>query len=124
MGGYGMKENTQLGIVIPETTLIPDLPVYQDDLAKIKAKKPQVNALQEIVIEIMNELGLKDVEVVKETKIPFTTFYDWVSGQTRTQLADENLLKLFVFFREKMPDLTLEYLIYGTGHGPGEKDAS
>lgn len=107
------------------TEVVPmfeDLPVYQEDLDKIKAKKPKVNALQEIVIEIMNELGLKDADIIKGTTIPWPTWHGWITGDVKCQLVDNNLQELYRFLKLLMPDLTLEYLCFGTGKGPGEND--
>lgn len=109
------------------TEIIPmfdELPVYQEDLDKIKAKKPRVNCLQEIVIELMDDLDLRDSDIIKGTNIPWPSFHGWITGDVNCQLADKNLLSLFQFFKARIPDLTLEYMIYGTGAGPGDKDDS
>lgn len=73
-------------------------------------RKPRVNCLQDMLIEIMNERGLKDAEIVKATNIPWATFHGWVSGEVSCQLADQNLLRLAQFL-----NVSLEYLVYGIG---------
>lgn len=104
------KKEKQKAKEILQQALIDNLPVYQEDLDKIKAKKPKVNNLQEIVIELMNERKLKDVDVIKGTGIPWGTWMGWINGEVKAQLADENLLKLARFF-----NVHLEYLCFGVG---------
>jgi methionine salvage enolase-phosphatase E1 len=93
-----------------QTPMFEELPVYPEDLEKAKNKKPKVNNLQEIVIELMNERGLKDVDVVKATGIPWGTWMGWINGEVKAQLADDNLKKLMQYF-----NVHLEYLVYGIG---------
>lgn len=75
-----------------------------------KKVKPKVNCLQDILIEVMNERGLTDAQIVKATGIAWSTYFGWVSGQTATQLADKNLLKLAQYL-----NLSIEYLCFGIG---------
>jgi hypothetical protein len=101
-----------------QTPMFNNLPVYQEDLEKIKNKKPKVNNLQEIVIELMNERKLRDADVIKATGIPWGTWMGWINGDVKSQLADGNLLKLAKFF-----NVHLEYLCFGIGSGePAFKD--
>jgi hypothetical protein len=90
--------------------LIPDLPVYQEDLDRLKEKRPKVNQLQEMVIELMNKRGLRDADIIKATGIPWGTWHGWISGDVNAQMADKNLFKIFKFF-----NVHLEYLLYGVG---------
>lgn len=92
--------------------MFEELPVYQEDLDKIKTKKRPSNCLQEIVIELMNERGLKDADIIRATGIAWGTWMGWVNGDVGSQLADENLKKLMHFF-----NVHLEYLVYGIGDG-------
>lgn len=92
-----------------QMTILPDEQMPITDEVK---KKPRVNCLQEMVIELMNEKGLRDVDIVKATGIPWATWHGWITGDVRAQLADQNLLKLQKFF-----NVHLEYLVYGIGNG-------
>lgn len=109
--------------MIETVPMFADLPVYQDDLDRIKAKKKRVNALQEMLIELMNgdldengklvpggrkPTSLADVQ--KGTNIAWGTLHGWYKGDVSAQLADENLLKLAQFF-----NVSLEYLCFGIG---------
>lgn len=75
-----------------------------------KKEKVTSNCLQSILIEMMNDRGLKDADVVKATGIAWPTWHGWISGEARTQLADDNLKKVMKFF-----NVHLEYLVYGIG---------
>lgn len=77
---------------------------------KVKKEKPRINCLQDMVIELMNERGLKDADIIKAIGIPWSTWHGWVSGDVRCQMADDNLKKLMKFF-----NVHLEYLVYGIG---------
>lgn len=92
--------------------MFEELPVYPEDLERIKQKKPKVNALQDVVIDLMNARGLKDADIIKATGIPWATWDGWITGKVGTQLADENLKKLMQFF-----NVHLEFLVYGIGNG-------
>ena len=89
-----------------ESSLLPlDLPVTD-----VKKEKERVNCLQEMLIDILNDRGLKDADVVKATGISWSTYFGWVSGQVKTQLADKNLLRLAQYL-----NVSLEYLCFGIG---------
>ena len=88
-------------------TLLPEEEMPVTDEVK---KKPKVNCLQDRLLELMNERKLTDADIVRETKIPWSTWHGWITGDVSTQLADENLKKIFTFF-----NVHLEYLLYGIG---------
>lgn len=92
--------------------LVPDEQLPQTDEPRKKRETP--NCLAEMLREIMDELKLKDADVVRGTGIPFTTIFDWVSEGVDCQLTDGNLFKLWMFLN-KFKKIPLEYLVYGVG---------
>lgn len=93
-----------------EQTVMLELPVYQEDLDKIKAKKPKFNCLQDQFIELLNSRKVELAEVQRATKIPWGTLQGWYAGDVNCQMADGNLLALARFF-----NVTVDYLVYGIG---------
>lgn len=92
--------------------LVPEeqLPVTDEG----KPKKETPNCLQDQLIEIMNELKIKDADLVRATGVPFTTIFDWVSGSVDCQLTDGNLFKVWMYLN-KFKRISLQYLVYGIG---------
>lgn len=76
-----------------------------------KMEKPRENCLQEMIIEAMNERGIRDAELVRETGVAFSTWHGWISGEVRAPLIDGNLKKVHRYFGT----IPLEYLCYGIG---------
>jgi transcriptional regulator with XRE-family HTH domain len=93
--------------MIDQTIMFEPEELPQTDEPK---KKPKKNVLQDMLIELMDERGLRDADVVKATGIPFPTFHDWITGNVACPLTDENLLKVGRFF-----NVDLYYLLYGIG---------
>lgn len=87
-----------------------ELPVYPEDLEKVKAKKQSINCLQDMLIELMDKRGVSLADIQKTTSIPWGTLHGWYTGDVIAQKADKNLLALAQYF--KVP---LEYLVYGIG---------
>ena len=79
-----------------------------------KSKKPKVNCLGQVLRELMDDIGLRDADVVKATGIPFSSFHGWITDDVNSQLADQNLFKLWQFIN-KYKKVPLEYLVYGVG---------
>src|SRR5690554_2441019 len=90
--------------------LFENLPVYQEDLEKIRAKKKSINCLQEMLLELMEERSVSLARIHKETGIPFSTLMDWHNGESKSQMLEENILKLARYF-----NVSLEYLCFGIG---------
>lgn len=84
-----------------------------------KEEKPRENCLQEMILEIMNERGLKDAEVVKAINVPFSTWHGWISGEVRAPLLDGNLKRTWKLF-----NVPLEYLCFGVGEDRYKYDFS
>lgn len=93
-----------------QVQMFKELPIYQEDLERIKNKKQSVNCLQEIFAELMEKRKVSLAEVQKETKIPWGTLHGWMKGEVEAQKADRNLLALAQYFK-----VSLEYLVYGIG---------
>lgn len=79
-----------------------------------KKVKPKYNCLQEMLIELLNEYGLKDADVIRGTGIAWSTYSGWILADVSCQLADGNLFKLWVFLN-KFKKIHLETLVYGVG---------
>lgn len=94
-------------------TIVPVEQLPETDLPKRK-KRPKVNCLGEVLRELMDELGLKDAQVVKETGISFSTFFGWITDDVNSQLADGNLFRLWQYIN-RFKKVHLEYLVYGVG---------
>ena len=62
--------------------------------------------MYEIYCRLRDERGLKDADVVRETKITKSTFSDWKSG--RSNPKQEKLQKIADFF-----GVTVDYLMTG-----------
>lgn len=69
--------------------------------------------MYEIYCKLRDERGLKDADVVRETKITKSTFSDWKSG--RSNPKQEKLQKIADFF-----GVTVDYLM--TGESPVEDE--
>lgn len=69
--------------------------------------------MYEIYCKLRDERGLKDADVVRETKITKSTFSDWKSG--RSNPKQEKLQKIADFF-----GVTVDYLM--TGETPVEDE--
>lgn len=83
--------------------LFEDLPM---DNPKVKKETP----LQKAIIEIMNDRGITDAQVVKETGIPWGTWMGWVYGDVEAPIGGDNLRKLHKYF-----NVHVEYLLWGIG---------
>lgn len=92
--------------------LVPEEQLPVTDEAKPRKETP--NCLAFMLREIMDELKLKDADVVRGTGIAFTTLWDWVSEGVDCQLTDGNLFKLWQFLN-KYKKIDLQYLVYGVG---------
>jgi hypothetical protein len=73
-------------------------------------KKPRINCLQEMLLELMDRDKVELVDIQKATGIKWPTLYGWYKGEVNAQMADENLLKLAKFF-----NVSLEYMCFGIG---------
>lgn len=103
-------------------TIVPIEQLPETDLPKKKRKQsPQVNCLQQNVIELMNEFKLRDVDVVKATGISWSTWHGWVTAEVNCQLADNNLFQLWMYMNKYRP-ISLEYLLYGIGDDGSERN--
>lgn len=94
-------------------TLVPIEELPETDLPK-KKKKPKVNCLGTILRETLEEFGLKDAEVVKQTGIAWSSYHGWVVEDVNAQMADYNLLRLWQFLN-KYKRMHMEYLLFGIG---------
>lgn len=88
-------------------TLLPVEQLPQTDEPK---KKPRVNCLQDMLLELMDERHISLAMIQKATSIPWATLQGWHDGSVNSQLADRNLLKLAQFF-----NVSLAFLVYGLG---------
>jgi hypothetical protein len=79
-----------------------------------KKRKESPNCLGEILRELMDEIGLKDADIVRGTNIAWSSYHGWVTETVNCQLADKNLLMLWTFLN-KYKKVHLEYLLYGIG---------
>lgn len=86
--------------------LIENIPMDNPD----GKKKKKVNALQDILIELMEDREVELTDIQKATKIPWGTLMGWYTGEVKAQLLDENILKLAQFF-----NVHIHYLAYGIG---------
>jgi hypothetical protein len=91
-----MEENLLMPIDMPETNE--------------KKKKPRINILQDIFLELLEERKVTLSQVQKATEIKWGTLMGWHDGSVRSQMADKNLLRLAQFF-----NVSLEYLCFGIG---------
>lgn len=71
--------------------------------------------MYEIYCRLRDERGLKDADVVRETKITKSTFSDWKSGRSKPK--NDKLQKIADFF-----GVSIEYLM--TGDEPVKKRTS
>lgn len=83
-----------------------DMPIYEEDLAKMQVEPQRFNRVQENLIYLLNKKKVSLSDVCRETMIPLTTIYCWWRGHTKTQMADLNLIELARYF-----EVTLEWLI-------------
>lgn len=79
-----------------------------------KKKKETMNCLGANLREILDELGLKDADVVRGTGIAWSSYHGWITEDVDCQLTDDNLYKLWSFLN-RFKKVPLEYLIYGIG---------
>lgn len=86
------------------------LPLIEGLVDEPVVRKPRVNCLQEILLEVMNERKLTLAEIQKGTGISWATIISWHEGTYNSQRADKNLLKLAQFL-----NLNLSYLLFGIG---------
>lgn len=93
-----------------------DLPVYEEDLAKMQVEPHRFNRVQENLIYLLNKHNVNLAHVARETCIPLTTIYCWFRGHTKTQLADINLVELARYF-----EVSLEYLILNDEYDDEER---
>lgn len=90
-----------------------ELPITDPENAKKKIKKESKhNCLQDMILELMTERGLKDADMVKALNMPWATWSDWIHKKNSTQLTGDDLYNLMMFF-----NVHLEYLVYGIGNG-------
>jgi hypothetical protein len=98
--------------------LILDLPVYQEDLERYKAKRirkhGQTNCMQEQILDFMLAFKLKDADMIEGTGIPWGTWHPIITGETEAPLADKNLLSLWQFMNQ-FAKVSFEWLLYGIG---------
>lgn len=97
-----MEETILMAIDLPET----DEPVRKRKITK--------NCMGAVLREIMDDLGLKDADVVKGTGISWSTFWGWAVEKVDTQLTDDNLFELWIYLN-KFKKIHLETLVYGIG---------
>ena len=97
-----------------EETLSMPVALPQTDEPKVKKRKITKNCMGEVLREIMDELGLKDADVVKGTGISWSTFWQWSVDKVDTQLTDDNLFELWIYLN-KFKKISLEHLVYGIG---------
>lgn len=70
--------------------------------------------MYEIYCKLRDERGLKDADVVRETKITKSTFSDWKSGRSKPK--NDKLQKIADFF-----GVTVDYLMTGEERDDNEK---
>lgn len=95
-----MEDNEQV-------KMFAELPQTDEPKEKERSKH---NCFQEIVLELMNERGLRDADVIRATGLKWPTWHGWISGEVNTQLTGDELYKAWRFF-----NVPLHYLIYGIG---------
>ena len=95
-----------------DLNLIMEIELPVTDVAK--KKKEKVNCLAEILREFMDEMGLRDADMVRGSGMAWSSYHGWVVEDVATQLCDLNLLKLWQFMN-KFKKIHLEYLVYGIG---------
>lgn len=95
-----------------QLTLVPSEELPVTDSPKPRRETP--NCLQTQLIDIMNELKIRDADLVRATGVPFTTIFDWVTGGVDCQLTDGNLFKVWRYLN-KFKRIHLEFLVYGIG---------
>lgn len=72
--------------------------------------------MYEIYCKLRDDRGLKDADVVRETKITKSTFSDWKSGRSKPK--NDKLQKIADFF-----DVSLDYLLTGK-NDPEKKEVT
>lgn len=72
--------------------------------------------MYEIYCKLRDDRGLKDADVVRETKITKSTFSDWKSGRSKPK--NDKLQKIADFF-----DVSLDYLLTGKNE-PDKKEVT
>ncbi len=113
-------------IEIETLPLIPDAPVYQEDLDRIKAKRSSngadVNCMVDNlaaamarrgVLENGQPISLQARHIVIGAKIPWSTLQDFMTGKedkTRVQMTGESLLNLITFL-----ECSCDWLCFGIG---------
>lgn len=94
-------------------TLLPVEELPKTD-TPIKKRRITKNCMGSVLREIMDDLKLKDADVVRGTGISWSTFWGWAVENVDTQLTDDNLFNLWVYLN-KFKKIHLETLVYGIG---------
>lgn len=90
-----------------EKASILPLELPQTDRPK---KGQNVNCFQDILLELMNDRGLRDADVIRATKIPDSTWNGWITGEVASPRIDDNFKRVILFF-----NVHAEYLLFGLG---------
>lgn len=99
-----------------ENKFLLDLPQTDEP----KEEKPRENCLAEILREQMDKRKLKDVDMVKIAKVPWSTWSGWITEEVRSPLLDGNLKRTWMAL-ETVP---LEHLCFGVGEDRYKYDFS
>lgn len=75
-----------------------------------RKKNKDCNCFQDILLEVMAERKLSDKDVVSATGITWAVWHGWITGRTRIQMLDGNMLALSRFL-----NLSINYLAFGVG---------
>lgn len=73
-------------------------------------KKPKINILQDMLLELMDERKVSLAQIQKATGIPWGTLQGWHDGDVGCQKLDRNVFELAKFF-----NVHLHYLGFGVG---------
>ena len=68
----------------------------------------------EMLRGILDDLKLRDADVVRATGVPFSSWHGWITEEVVAPLADDNLFNLWVYLN-KFKKIHLEYILYGVG---------
>lgn len=105
---------TSREVIMKEATIpmFSDLPVYQDDLEKIKQKKRKAftNICSLQLNRLMTYFRKTAQDIHEATKISHPTLSDWINNKVEVQMTDDNLPKIVAFFDSEM---TIDFLVYG-----------
>lgn len=75
-----------------------------------KKKRPKVNCLQDMLIELMDRDKVQLADVQKATGIAWGTLHSWYTQDVECQLLDWNVFKLAKYF-----NVSIHYLAFGVG---------